>query len=221
MNAQLRGAVRIGVDESGKGDVFGPLVITAVAVTNEAEATLLSHGVRDSKTLSKSRIYKLAELIKTLCSVEVLVLQPSDYNVTYEEFGRNLNRLLAWGHAQVISRLEQRTQAIEIISDQFGDPSLLEEYLEGSNISVPVLQRPHAESDVAVAAASIVARAEFLSAITAYSAQLGMEVPLGASEKAKQAVKNIYLQRGMDVLRTIAKLHFRTVTEVLKEVSNG
>lgn len=115
---------KIGVDESGKGDLFGPLVVAGVITDPEIEILLVKRGVRDSKSLSDSTILELAPFIKEHCRVEVLVLLPPEYNALYEQHG-NLNRLLAWGHAQIISKLSKTQKIAKAISDQFGDESLV------------------------------------------------------------------------------------------------
>lgn len=210
---------RIGVDESGKGDLFGSLVIAGVVLTHESELVLARRGVRDSKTLSDTQILELAQLIRASCPVEVLVLLPPDYNVAHEQHGRNLNRLLAWGHAQVITRLSRRFSVNKAISDQFGDDSLLIEALAAEACQVPVEQRPHAESDLAVAAASVIARAEFIAAIQDYTQKAGIEIPLGASaSQVKEIGKQIYRRWGRRGLERIAKMHFKTIQEIISEV---
>ncbi|MEM4204518.1 MAG: ribonuclease HIII [Candidatus Methanomethylicaceae archaeon] len=215
---QTTSLARIGVDESGKGDLFGPLVIAGVVLTQESEIVLARRGVRDSKTLSDAQILELARLIRMHCPVEVLVLLPPDYNIAYEQHGRNLNRLLAWGHAQVITKLSRRVSVDKAISDQFGDESLLVEALAAEVCRVPVEQRPHAENDLAVAAASVIARAEFIAAIQDYTQKAGIDIPLGASaNQVKEIGKQIYRRWGRRGLERIAKMHFKTIQEIISE----
>lgn len=215
----VRSLARIGVDESGKGDVFGPLVVAAVALLPEVEIELARRGVRDSKALSDSRILELAHFIREKCPFEVLVLHPSEYNMAYEQHGRNLNRLLAWCHAQVISRLGRRVSALKAVSDQFGDKSLLKEALSAENCDILLEQRPHAEEDVAVAAASILARAEFVMAIRKYTKEIGIEIPLGASQdQVREVGKQVYRRWGREGLERLTKIHFKTVQEIINEV---
>lgn len=209
----------IGVDEAGKGDVFGPLVVAGVLATLEAELILARRGVRDSKTLADARIGQLAQLIRAVCPVEVLVVSPAEYNRAYEQHGRNLNRLLAWGHARVIARLSRGRSVARAISDQFGDEALLVEALAAEGCQVTLEQRPHAESDVAVAAASLIARAEFVAAIRAYSQEIGLKLPLGAATRqVEEAARRIYQRWGRQGLERVAKLHFAPVQKVLAEV---
>lgn len=210
---------RIGVDESGKGDLFGPLVVAGVVLTPDIEVTLARRGVRDSKTISDTRISELARLIRANCPIEVLTLLPPNYNIAYEQHGRNLNRLLAWGHAQVITKLSQRMPVGKAISDQFGDESLLVEALADEGCQITLEQRPRAESDLAVAAASIIARAEFVTAMQDYTQKSGLEIPLGSSARqVKEIGKQIYRRWGRRGLERIAKMHFKTVQELISEV---
>jgi len=212
-------SARIGVDESGKGDLFGPLVVAGVVVRQEDEIVLARRGVQDSKALSNTQIMDLAQFIRMNCPVEVLVLLPPEYNVAYEQHGHNLNRLLAWGHAQVITKLSRRLTVNKAVSDQFGDESLLTAALAAEACQIPVEQRPHAESDLAVAAASVVARAEFITAIKDFTEKAGIEIPRGASaSRVKQIGKQIYRRWGLQGLQRIAKMHFKTVQEIISEV---
>jgi len=168
----------IGVDESGKGDLFGPLVIAGVVLTPDSEIVVAKHGVKDSKSLSDSRILDLSAVIRKFCEHEVIALLPPEYNHAYSEHNRNLNNLLAWGHAEIISRLHERTQAAVAVSDQFADESLVLRELKERNVTINLEQRPRAEDDLAVASASVLARAEFIKAIQEYTVKSGIEIPL-------------------------------------------
>jgi ribonuclease HIII len=193
--------------------------VAGVLLTPDTEITLARRGVRDSKTLSDAQILELAQLIRANCPVETLVLLPPDYNIAYEQHGRNLNRLLAWGHAQVITKLSQRMPVGKAISDQFGDESLLVEALAAEGCQITLEQRPRAESDLAVAAASVIARAEFVTAMQDYTQKAGLEIPLGASaSQVKEIGKRIYRRWGRRGLERIAKIHFKTVQEIISEV---
>ena len=210
----------IGVDESGKGDLFGPLAVAAVLVTADTEAVLAHYGVRDSKKLSDARVLELARLIKERCPHEILSLPPADYNRAYAEHGHNLNKLLAWGHAQVISRLAGRVQADKAISDQFGDKRLLVDALEEAGCGILLEQRHRAEQDLAVAAASILARAAFLSGMQECIRKAGMKLPMGSSSPdVKRTGKLVYRKHGRQVFEEVAKMHFRTASEIMSEVS--
>lgn len=208
---------KIGVDESGKGDLFGPLVVAGVVTNPETEILLVKRGVRDSKSLSDSMILELAPFIKEQCPVEILIMLPPEYNALYEQHG-NLNRLLAWGHAQVISKLSKTQKVGRAISDQFGDESLVINALKKENCEIILEQRPRAESDIAVAAASIIARSEFVISMKDYTAKAGIDIPLGTSaSEVKNIGKKIYQRWGKAGLERIAKMHFKTIQEIMSE----
>ena len=143
---------------------------------------------------------------------------PKDYNPAYEERGSNLNRLLAWGHAHSIKQLSARVTATHAICDQFGDEQLLIDALREENCDVRLEQRPKAESDIAVAAASIVARAEFVASMKSSSEELGITIPFGSSApEVKEVGRLLYRRLGKDGLAQIAKMHFKPVREIISE----
>ena len=204
-----------GVDESGKGDFFGPLVIAGVYVDKEISRELLEKGVMDSKRISSSvRIKKLAGIVRGIKGLEweVISLKPEKYNELYVKFG-NLNRLLAWGHARVIGSLAEKVPSCpSALSDQFAHKELLEGMLkrESSAGHIDLIQRTKGESDVAVAAASILAREAFVSWIERSSEAGGVELPLGAGENVVIAAKEMKAKHGEGMLAKVAKMHFKT-----------
>jgi ribonuclease HIII len=207
---------RIGIDESGKGDYFGPLVIAAVFVdaTTQEELTLMA--VRDSKKISDGRILELAPDIKTICPH--IAIGPQKYNELYGKI-RNLNRLLAWGHAKALETLLERVSCERAISDQFGDERLILSALQEKGRRIVLEQRTKAESDLAVAAASIVARAEFLLRLKRLSDEIGTVLPKGASPAVELAGRMIVKKHGQERLGTVAKLHFKTTKAVLDKTA--
>src|SRR6201984_3437650 len=168
-----------GVDESGKGDFFGPLVIAGVYVDRGIARKLLDAGVVDSKRIgSDARIRALADTIRktSLGLAEVVLIGPAKYNELYEKFG-NLNKLLAWGHARVIENLlAKKPDCPRSLSDQFADARLIEQSLLQHGRKIDIEQRTKAESDVAVAAASILAREGFISWMEKRGKALGLRL---------------------------------------------
>jgi ribonuclease HIII len=207
----------IGVDESGKGDFFGPLVIAGAYVDGDSARALRTAGVMDSKRIgSDSRIEALAKLIRSTPGVrhEVIVIQPKRYNELYEKFG-NLNRLLAWGHAKVIETLLERVPGCpRAISDQFANPAVLQRALQERGRSIELIQRTKAESDPAVAAASILAREGFVRWLHAAGPRWGVELGKGVSTQVKATAAQVVAQHGREALADVAKLHFRTSNEI-------
>jgi ribonuclease HIII len=205
---------RIGIDESGKGDYFGPLVIAAVFVDATTQGELALMQVRDSKKISDGRILEMAPDIKTICPHSVIAIGPQKYNELYAKI-KNLNRLLAWGHAKALENLLERVSCERAISDQFGNERLILNVLQEKGRKIVLEQRPKAESDMAVAAASILARAEFLLRLKRLSGEVGTTLPKGASPTVELAARMVIKKHGQDRLGTVAKLHFKTTQAVL------
>ncbi|MEW6245235.1 MAG: ribonuclease HIII [Nitrospirota bacterium] len=205
---------RIGIDESGKGDYFGPLVVAAVFVDATTESELRLMQVRDSKKISDGRILELAPDIRTICPHSVVAIGPQRYNELYRKI-KNLNRLLAWGHARALENLLERVDCDLAIADQFGDERLILNALQEKGKRIRLEQRPKAESDLAVAAASIVARAEFLLRLKRLSDEVGTTLPKGASPAVELAARMIVKKHGQERLGAVAKLHFKTTQAVL------
>jgi ribonuclease HIII len=214
--ASFAGTARIGSDESGKGDYFGPLVIAAVYVDSQNETRLQEIGVRDSKTLTDNRILEMTEKIKKLCLHIVVPVEPKRYNELYAKTG-NLNRLLAWGHAWALEQLLEKVPCKLAIIDQFGDPSYILNALREKGRQITIEQRTHAEEDIAVASASILARARFVQILEQLSKSAGVTLPKGASDPSIVSVgRGIVARGGQEQLAEFAKLHFKTTEAILQ-----
>ncbi|HEV8713564.1 MAG TPA: ribonuclease HIII [Candidatus Binatia bacterium] len=211
---------QIGIDESGKGDYFGPLVIAGVYVAREQEEPLRAAGVRDSKTLSDKQAAAFAEQIRVLCPFTIVAIGPERYNSLHASF-KNLNRLLAWGHARAIENLLEQVPCNHVVADQFGDERFLKNALMAKGRTVTLIQKPRAEEEVAVAAASIIARAEFLRRLQELSTRYGVTLPKGASDVVITAGKEFVRRHGGEALGQVAKLHFRTTASVLGKSSGN
>ncbi|HDQ00359.1 MAG TPA: ribonuclease HIII [bacterium] len=205
----------IGTDESGKGDLFGPLVVAAVFVDNKSEHQLWQLGVKDSKKMSDQKITEIAAIIRRKFVHSVVSFSPKRYNQLYKNY-KNLNKLLAAAHAQVIKILVEKTQCSVVICDQFGDKSLIQTSL---NITKPItlIQKTGAEENLAVAAASIVARQQFVRSLSDMSLKYGIVFPRGASQKVIQAGELFLTKYSEQELAKVAKLHFKTVKLLLKK----
>ncbi len=208
----------IGIDESGKGDFFGPLVIAAVYVDRGIVEQLMAKGVRDSKLIkSDQKARALAVEIKRVLGRKwsVISLEPAKYNELYGKF-KNLNRLLAWGHCTVLENvLEVVPDCPRALSDQFADERLILNQLKERGKKIKMEQRTKAESDVAVAAASILARAAFLEGLEKLGREIGVELPKGASGAVKKRGEEIAAKHGEVGLRSVSKSHFKTFQECL------
>ncbi len=206
---------RIGTDESGKGDFFGPLVIAAFFMPEGQDGVLTELGVKDSKRVSDGRCLDIARTLKRAYPYHsVITVGPEKYNELWAKL-RNLNRLLAWGHARAIENVLERVPAGKAVTDQFGDEKFVRNALLQKGREIELVQMHRAEEDPAVAAASILARAEFLTRLGYLSKDVGMELPKGASDLVEAAAVRLVRAKGPDVLERVAKTHFKTTVRVL------
>ncbi|QTN33448.1 ribonuclease HIII [Akkermansiaceae bacterium] len=210
-----------GIDESGKGDFFGPLVIAGVYTDAAITRHLIKAGIMDSKKItSPAAIRKLAAIIKATPGIafDVIALRPEKYNELYASF-KNLNRMLAWGHATVIEEMAKKVPGCpRALSDQFARADVLQSALKKKGITLKLDQRTKGESDTAVAAASILARERFIDWMDAAAAKAGMKIPLGASAQVVDAGKALVKAHGPEILGKFAKLHFKTTQQVCGEL---
>jgi len=215
---------RIGVDESGKGDFFGPLVVAGVYLSAEAATELKDKGVKDSKQItSDKRIEELADVIRSTDGAigEVVPIGNEAYNRLQKKM-ENVNNVLGWGHARVIENILDRLAkdpsnpvCNKAIADQFGNERIIREALMQRGKKIQLVQRHKAEADLAVAAASIIARYEFVRRLKKLGREYGIELPKGASTAVEAAAKELVSKHGREVLEKVAKLHFRTTAKVL------
>ncbi len=210
-------APHCGIDESGKGDFFGPLVIAGCYTDAEITRTLMAAGIQDSKKIgSDQRIRDLAKIIRATPGAvhSVVSIGPEKYNELYKKF-TNLNSLLAWGHARVIENLlELRPDCPRALSDQFANPALIKRALLEKGRAIQLDQRTKAESDVAVAAASILARERFIDWMDQTGRATGTAIPRGASAQVKEVARKFVAAQGAPILRRLAKVHFKTASEI-------
>lgn len=209
---------RIGVDESGKGDFFGPMCVAGVYVNEAVLTAWKDAGVRDSKNISSDKkISDLAKLIKDTpgCVTTVIPIGNEAYNRLYAKM-RSVNNVLAWGHARVIENLmgqrhRMNPPPVRAISDQFAaSKSVVEKALMSMGRELELVQRHKAEEDLAVAAASILARNEFVKRLAALGNECGSELPKGAGSNVDAVAKDLFSKHGAEALGKIAKMHFRT-----------
>jgi ribonuclease HIII len=206
-----------GIDESGKGDFFGPLVIAGTYTDATIARQLIAAGIMDSKRVtSPARIRQLAAHIRATpgCTTAVISIGPERYNTMHASF-KNLNRLLAWGHARCIETLlAARPGCPRTLSDQFARPEILQRALKEKGLCIQLEQRTKGESDTAVAAASILARERFIDWMDQTTAACGIRLPLGASDTVIQAARELVARDGPEILGKVAKLHFKTTAAV-------
>ena len=212
----------IGTDESGKGDYFGPLVSAGVYVDEQTAKDLFACGVKDSKNLSDNANLRLAQEIAKICKGRFVIIEisPERYNLLYEQFKKekkNLNTLLAWGHAKAIEEILSKVDCEVAIADQFADERFILGKLQEKGKKLRLIQMHKAEQNIAVAAASILARARFLKKLSKLSNEYKIDLTKGASQTVIENAKKIVDMHGKDSLRKVAKLHFKTTNEVFRE----
>ncbi len=209
---------RLGVDESGKGDFFGPLCVAGVYVNESVVKSWKDSGIRDSKNISSDkRIKELSELIRKTpgCVSTVVPIGNEAYNRLYAKMG-SVNTMLAWGHARVIENLmalrhQMNPTPVRAISDQFASKKeTVAKALMSLGRSIELIQKHRAEEDIAVAAASILARHEFVTRLGKLEKEYGMALPKGASAAVDQAARDFIAKHGAENLPKVAKMHFRT-----------
>lgn len=208
---------RVGIDESGKGDYFGSLVIGGFYLDGPDSAReLVRLGVKDSKVIkSPVKIRQIIAGMKKLkgCLCDTVIIGPEAYNRLYGKF-QNLNRLLAWGHARCIENILSKRECTDVIVDQFGNESLVKNALKQHGRCINLQQMHRAEADLAVAAASIVARGAYLDQMDKLSKQFDITLPKGASKQVKATARRFFAKHGMEGLAKVAKLHFKTTLEI-------
>ena len=203
----------IGTDESGKGDFFGPLVIAGAMVDEKASKILVDAGIKDSKKLTDKKILSLEPIIKANTVYSVVAISNGRYNELYTKI-KNLNKLLAWGHARVIENILEKTDCEYALSDKFGDESLIKSALMEKGKNIKLEQMVRAESDIAVAAASVLARAEFVHKVDSMQRTYGLDFPKGCAPQVKVTAKEFIEKYGKNRLCEVCKTHFKTYNEV-------
>ena len=204
----------VGSDESGKGDYFGPLTVCAVAVRPEQIAELVAAGVRDSKAMGDGVVKRAAVVVRSLCPHAIRVLSPEQYNQRHEQ-EKNVALFLATLHAEVIAEVVRACDDLRhVVIDQFTFAERLEDALGAEGVNLPVEIRPKAESNPAVAAASVLARSEFLIALESLGGEHGWELPKGAGTPVERVAREMFEAGGMKLLHSVAKTHFKTTQKI-------
>ena len=211
--------VWVGSDESGKGDFFGPLVVAAVLVDTEIAQELIAAGVKDCKILTDKEVHRLAPIIKNSAPINVvLALKPEMYNYRYEQLRqekKNLNHLLANGHISAIGKaVQQRPECKYALVDQFSVHSGIREALESEFADLIVVEQKRAEADIAVAAASVLARERFISLMDELSILAGRTLPKGGGEIATAQAQEIKNELGVQILEKLVKKHFSNYKKI-------
>ncbi len=205
-----------GCDESGKGDLFGPLISACVIADGDMVRNWIEAGITDSKKIADSKILKLDNLIRETNGVVVKTVfaRMEKYNQLYYKFGENLNKLLAWYHGKALNEALKVRSAPWGLLDQFSKQKLVDPYVKKEHPKFKLISRTKAESDPVVAAASIVARATYIREMNVLSKQCEIELKKGASKIVQEQAKEIFENEGVEGLQQCAKMHFKTIFEV-------
>ncbi len=215
-------APHMGVDESGKGDFFGPLCVCAAYTDNDLSKKLKDAGAKDCKQMSDKQVLAVGAKLRTILGPSrytLVQIGPQAYNRLYAKI-KNINRLLAWGHARCIENLLNGVpDCPRAVADQFAGEQLIKRALMEKGKGIKLEQHHKAESDIAVAAASVIAREAFLRAIEKMRAEHGLEIPKGSSSPAvKETAIELAKKAGPQILLQTVKCHFRTTDQVLAAV---
>ena len=208
-----------GLDESGKGDLFGLVVAATVIAEKEAIEVWRAAGVRDSKSIADGQILKLDDLIRDTPGVvvETRHMTMADYNHVMARPYASLNRLLAQHHADALEAALKKKWVPRGLLDQFSKEPLVQREMKRKGLERFNLQmRTKAEEDPVVAAASVVARAEFVRVMRNLSREFGDKLLFGAGANAKAQASLLIEKLGARALGHFAKLHFRTCYEVVE-----
>ncbi|MHC4822044.1 MAG: ribonuclease HIII [Planctomycetota bacterium] len=208
----------VGSDESGKGDFLGPLTVAAVLVRPGQEEVLETLGIRDSKAMADKEATEAAAILKDAYPSAVVSIGPERYNAMHADMGSNLNRVLAWAHGKAIETVLEREDASDaagLVVDQFAKGTVVKRALGPLGRDLPLDERPRAESHPAVAAASVLAREAYLSALDRLGHDIGVPLRKGAGSPADQAARKVVARGGRDLLARVAKMHFKNTGKVL------
>ena len=203
----------IGTDESGKGDFFGPLVVAGVFIDEKNRPLFEKLGIKDSKKLKDEAMLKMALEIQKSSVYSVVAISNAKYNELYSKF-KNLNNLLAWGHARVIENILEKTYCEYVLSDKFGDERLIQNALMKKGKTIKLEQRVRGEEDLAVAAASVLARATFVQKMKCLENFYGIKFPKGCNDIVKKSASEFIKKYGKERLKDVCKSHFKTFNEV-------
>ncbi len=207
-----------GLDESGKGDFFGPVIAATVIAERPAVEAWIKAGVKDSKKIAEAQIIKLDKLIRETpgAVARTCYCGMPKYNELMSRPGANLNRLLGWQHATALEQALAVKPVARGLLDQFSEqPIVQRELIRKGFKDFELKMRTRAEEDPVVAAASIVARAEFVRQMHLLSRRFGAKLQKGAGPLVKEQAAQIIAKFSVRALGDFAKLHFRTAYEVV------
>ncbi len=168
--------VSVGCDESGKGDVFGPLVLCCAVIKPEYYKKVLSLNMKDCKRLSDEAVLKKAEVFSSFGEFKCRLVEPKELNELYER-KKNLNRILDELYVGLLEEFLKRYPEGKFSVDAYSSRSPFDS-------RVSFIHK--GEEELAVATASVLARAEFLKWLK------DRGLPKGSSKEAMALARKIY-----------------------------
>lgn len=209
-----------GLDESGKGDFFGPVIAATVIAQKSMIEKWREAGVQDSKRIAERQILAFDEMIRGTHGVVVKTCYCSmpKYNELMSRPRANLNLLLAWLHGTALQQALAEKSVPWGLLDQFSEQPLVQRELARKGVkNFELRMRTKAEEDPVVAAASVVARAAYVREMKRLSERFGSKLQKGAGPLVKKQGAEIIARFGARALGDYAKLHFRTAYEVVRD----
>lgn len=210
-------SIRIGLDESGKGDFFGPLVLVACWLPPEQAERFPELA---AKRLSANACLAVEPKLRKACRCTVLTIGPDQYNALYDKV-ESANRVLAWGHAQTLSGLLPKVEARTALGTELGDQAAIHHLLAQKGLAVELETGPAASSNASCKAAGVLARAAYLRSLAKLGELAGVPLPRGANQNVLQTAARILAEGGSSALAPFAKLHFRTAREAARLARSG
>lgn len=208
-----------GLDETGKGDYFGPMITACVCSDARELDNLRLLGVKDSKSLKDDKIIYLAKKIlenkNIISSVNVPNMQT--YNNLFAEI-QNQNSMLSLQHWDCLKRVFGKTNIDMVIIDKYASEENIEKYRPNELKELKVNIAIKAERNTAVAAASIVAKYYQIEAFKKLSQEYKIDLKRGCSKEVMLQAVDLVKRDGKNILGGVAKLHFKTTKEVLELV---
>lgn len=209
----------VGIDEAGKGDFFGYLVVAGVIVKEEDLIFLKELNVRDSKKISDNKILYLSNIIKKKIINSIIYISPKKYNELYYKF-KNLNKIVAWGHSRVIKNLLNREENIDkILIDKFTTKNYIENFLTEKEKKVERIEIVNGEKEIAIATASILARSGFLITLDKLKKEWKIDFYKGASDNVNNVGVEFVKKYGIENLEKVSKINFRNYKKIVESLN--
>lgn len=208
----------IGIDESGKGDFFGNLVVAGVVFNKEKEEIFKNLNVRDSKKIEDGRIKFLSKEIKNYLTYEIISISPKKFNELYRNF-KNINLVLSWAYSKVIKNLLEIEKVHLIMIDKFTNKNYIDLFLNENHKNIERIEIIKGERDLGIACASILARDTFLKSLYSLERKWNFSFPKGAGDIVIESGVLFAKKFGVEKLPEVAKVNFKNYKKILEILS--